>query len=224
NQAAPHGPAPDSSLFGRMCAMPSECCIKSRASRLSPSSPWPLGIGVNGAIFSVMNASLLARIPIPSPDRVFMIWTENAFHSLNEVPASVPDYLDWKASGVFQSLGPLREDGFNVRMGSKTERIEGLRVTPEWFDIQGVKPYLGRLRDGLSVAAARQRLSDLSARLSKQYRQDAGNTVALQPIKERFVEDVEDILLLLLCAVTFVLLVACANVANLLLVRGAARR
>ncbi|MBV9608181.1 MAG: ABC transporter permease, partial [Acidobacteria bacterium] len=269
-----------------------------------------LGIGANSAIYSVMNASLLARIPIPSPDRVFMVWTENAFRHLHEVPASEPDYLDWKASGVFQSLAAFKDDGFNVRIGRKTERIDGLHVTPEWFDIQALKPYLGRffnagdmrpgndrvlvlsydlwnshfgadphvvgkgvvvngqpftvigvlkqgvlkigeealytplvfepplatdrgsrsslvfgrLRDGISLAAARQRMSDISARLAKQYREDAGTTVGLQPVKEAYVEDIHDIVLLLLCAVTFVLLVACANVANLLLVRGTTRR
>ena len=269
-----------------------------------------LGIGANSAIFSVMNASLLARIPIPSPDRVVMVWTENPFHNLREVPASVPDYFDWKTSGVFKSLAAFKDDGFNVRIGSKTERIEGLRVTSEWFDIQGMNPYLGRvfnaedmrpgndrvvvlcyhfwtsrfaadpqivgkpvvvngqpfivvgvlpknvlkigqedlytplvfvpplatdrgsrstlvvgrLRDGLSLAAARQRMSDLSARMAKQYSVDAGSTVSLQPAKEAYVQDIEALVLLLLCAVGFVLFVACANIANLLLVRATARQ
>src|SRR5689334_22297229 len=268
-----------------------------------------LGIGANSAIFSVMNASLLARIPIPSPDRVVMVWTENPFHGLHEVPASVPDYLDWKASGVFKILAPFKDDGFNLRIGSKTERIEGLRVTPEWFDIQAMNPYLGRvfnagdmrpgndrvlvlsyafwnshfaadpqiigkpavvnarpftivgvlpkgvlrigqeavyaplvfepplatdrgtrstlvigrLRDGLSFATARQRMSDLSAHMAKQYSVDAGSTVRLQPAKEAYVQDIQALVLVLFCSVSLVLFVACANIANLLLVRGTAR-
>jgi len=267
-----------------------------------------LGIGANTAIFSVVRAALLAGIAIPQPDRVVMVWTESPSRNFHHLPSSAPDYMDWKASGVFEELGAFREDGFNLRIGERTERVMGLVVTSEMFPAAGIKPWLGRvfreedaqpghdrviilgfdlwrssftsdpaivgksvvvdgepriiigvlpkncpklsqedklyaplaftaaqgrgdrslgvlgrLRTGISLAAAQQRMTELSARLSREYPQDAGATVLLEPVEEAFVEDIRTLVLVLAAAVGFVLLIACANIANLLLARGTGR-
>ena len=269
-----------------------------------------MGIGANSAIFSLIQASLLAPLPIPAPDRVVMVWTDSPSRGWRGLPASVPDYLDWKASGTFKSLAGFFGHGFNLRIGTRTERVEGLSVTPEWFDVQETKPLLGRLftaddirpghehvglvayslwkarfggnpdvvgqrwivngepftivgvlpedvltlgeevfyaplvfppaiandrgtrsmsvmgrlADGLSFDAAQKRMSEISARLAKAYPVDADGIARLQPGKEAYVEDIQGLVLLLFAAVAFVLLVACANIANLLLARGTGRR
>jgi len=83
---------------------------------------------------------------------------------------------------------------------------------------------LGRLRPGISLTAAQQRMTELARRLEKQYpREDAGVSVRLQPIEDAYVEDAHDLLLILFGTVGFVLLIACANIANLLLARGSGR-
>jgi putative ABC transport system permease protein len=83
---------------------------------------------------------------------------------------------------------------------------------------------IGRLAPGVAFAQARAEMEGIAARLAKQY--PASNDqfgVSLQSIHDNFVGDRRPAILVLFGAVMFVLLIACANVANLFLVRGAAR-
>ncbi len=84
---------------------------------------------------------------------------------------------------------------------------------------------VARLRAGVSVAAARQELQALARDLEEQFPTANTNvTIAATRLQDEIVGDVRPALLMLLGAVAMVLLIACANVANLLLVRGAARQ
>jgi predicted permease len=80
---------------------------------------------------------------------------------------------------------------------------------------------LGRLREGQTLESARGELRALGLRLQEARATDHGLVIA--PLRDRFVADARGMLLALLGAVGFVLLIATANVANLLLVRSAAR-
>ncbi len=84
---------------------------------------------------------------------------------------------------------------------------------------------LARLRDGVSLAQARAKLSAIAARLKKQYGQDANmmTDVAAIPLQQHLTSRARPALLILLGAVGFLLLIACANVVNLLLAQAAAR-
>ncbi len=83
---------------------------------------------------------------------------------------------------------------------------------------------IGRLAPGVTLAQARAEMEGVEARLVAAYPIDnARMGVALQSIREAFVSDSRPAILVLFGAVIFVLLIACANVANLFLVQGAAR-
>jgi len=83
---------------------------------------------------------------------------------------------------------------------------------------------VGRLKDGVAVEGARAEIEAIAARLEQQYPKDnADQGVVVTPLLESMVGESRPVLLLLSAAVGFVLLVACANVANLLLARGTGR-
>jgi putative ABC transport system permease protein len=87
-----------------------------------------------------------------------------------------------------------------------------------YLDVQG------RLRPGVSIQQASQQLDGIATGLQQRFPKDnAERTLAVTPMMEIFVGDYRERLLVLLGAVAFVLLIACGNVSNLLLARGAAR-
>ena len=99
--------------------------------------------------------------------------------------------------------------------------------TDERRAVRGNHSYnvIGRLKPGVDIRAAKAELSTISTRLEQLYPEDdKGWGATMRPLREEIVGDVRPTLLLLLGAVAFVLLIACANVANLVLGKILARK
>jgi putative ABC transport system permease protein len=91
---------------------------------------------------------------------------------------------------------------------------------------RGQRGYLaiGRLRPGVTLAAARAELGQLGARLASTYVVDREFGLTAAPLVDMRIGTLRPMLVLLMAAVTSVLLIACANLANLLFARNAARQ
>lgn len=82
---------------------------------------------------------------------------------------------------------------------------------------------VARLKPGTTLNAAATEMSGIAAQLEQQFPENKGIGSKVVPVREQLVGDVRFALLILLGAVAFVLLIACANIANLMLARATAR-
>ncbi len=266
-----------------------------------------LGIGANTAIFSAVNAVLLKPLPFPE-SRQLVDLSETFKNGFGSV--SVPTYEDWKNQNtVFAGISAYSFTSFNLEGGDTPQRIPGINVAANYFDVLGVKPTLGRtflpgedvagrenvvvigdelwrrnfaadpaiinrtiplngqkytvvgvmppelsslyrtvqmwsplvfpekdrlargdhkylvigrIKSGVTLAQAREQMNTIAQRLEEQYKNGRG--IRLTQIEELWVANVRSALLMMMVAVGFVLLIACTNVANLLLARATVRR
>ena len=266
-----------------------------------------LGIGANTAIFSAVNAVLLKPLPFPESEQLVSL-SETFKQGWGTV--SVPNLEDWKSQNtVFAGISAWLFTSFNLEGGDTPQRIPGMNVRADYFDVLGVKPTLGRaflpgedvagndrvvllgddlwrrnfganpnivnqtilvngqqytvigvmppelsslyrtvqmwsplvfpendrldrdthkylvigrLKSGATLAQAREQMNGIAARLEQQYKNGRG--IRLELLEEQWVARVRSTLLMMMVAVGFVLLIACTNVANLLLARATVRR
>ena len=278
-----------------------------------------LGIGVNTAIFTIVHAVFLERLPYRDADRVVAIWETNPERPGRSNVVSPANFIRWKERATaFESLAAYVETRANLTGGDNPEEVVAQNVTADYFSAIGAEPFLGRaftaaersdpepaavilthelwerrfgsdrsiigrsiqlngwpqtvvgimpagarlflksgalankpvdlwlpyvlepdarephgrylsvvgrLKPGVSLEKARAEMNTISASLTTELPDfDTGWGVKLVPLREELSGEIRPALLLLSGAVAFVLLIAAANVANLLLARGAARR
>jgi putative ABC transport system permease protein len=133
--------------------------------------------------------------------------------------------LDGRGYSIVGVLPP------NFRWPGKTDVLEPIGVWAAQNSedaaqrgARGDMVVLGRLSPAATFAQARSEMEGIAARLAKEYPGSNDQFgVELKPIRDAFVSEMRPAILALFGAVIFVLLIACANVANLLLVRGSGR-
>jgi len=271
-----------------------------------------LSIGANTAIFSVVQAVLLAPLPFPNPDRLAMVWEEASFLGFPQNTPAPANFVDWKKRNhVFEDMAALQGSLMNLTGNGPAEEVEVKEATPNFFPMLGVAPLVGRtflpeegqagssrvvlisqglwvrrynanprivgqrvrmngesyavagvlpqgfdfpdpvdvwiplrlsaaqwhersshylevvarLRKGVTMERARMDMAALARQLEREYPDTNKRIGAIViPLHDQFVGNLRLGLMVLLAAVGGVLLIACANLANLLLARGAARQ
>jgi len=285
---------------------------KSPAFTLAAVAALTLGIGVNTAIFSVVDAVLLRPVSFPDPDRlvVFMNMNQNGQGGPAASPAKFQHYRE--QTGVVQDVSAYRTGVVNYTGVGIPEQLRSGQVSADFFRLFGapivlgraftadedlpdrpkvailgspfwksrfnadpniigkpislsgdtytivgvlgefqfedfgpspqvwvpfqLDPYTkdqghyfsaaGRLKPGVSLQQAQARLKLSAADYKQKYPNALGpnQTFSVMPVREMLVRNVKTLLFVMAGAVSFVLLIACANVANLLLARATGRR
>jgi putative ABC transport system permease protein len=189
------------------------------------------GANVAAPFFSVMGVEpLIGRTFLPEDDVVgrasvvvlsYGLWAQRFGSDPQVIGKSLTlDGRPYRVIGVMQN-------GFQYPRGADL-------WVPSEFDQQSLGPgargahyirVLARLKSGVSIDQAQAEMASLSQRLEEQYpKTNAGWTSTVISLNEITVGAIRPTLLVLFGAVGFLLLIACANVANLLLARAAARQ
>ena len=103
-----------------------------------------LGIGANTAIFSVVHAVLLRRLPYPEPDRLVVIREQQK--RLGKMGVAWPNFLDVRAqSRALSSLAGYRSDEMTLNDTREPVMLRVGEVSAAFFPLLGAKPQLGRV-------------------------------------------------------------------------------
>src|SRR5687767_4802404 len=103
-----------------------------------------LGIGANAAIFTVVEAALLAPLPYGRPDRLVHVW-QTRIVANERTEASYPDFVDWRASvRTLSQIEGYDPTNITVSGTDSPAMVQGGRVTAGFFALLGVTPILGR--------------------------------------------------------------------------------
>src|SRR5438477_7282881 len=103
-----------------------------------------LGIGMNTAIFSLIQDLFLRGLPFSEPDRVVRIYGEAKERDLKQLPFSVPKFWHYRdGQTVFSSVVAGWGNGYILTGLGEPGQVLGENVTSNYFDLLGILPILG---------------------------------------------------------------------------------
>jgi predicted permease len=172
---------------------------------------------------------LLGRVFLPEEDQAgrehvailsYQLWQQHFGGDVKAIGRTVD--LD----GETYTIIGVMPQGFKFApfWATKAELWAPLVLTARAADRDGNSlRVFARLKPGVTLEQARAEMATITSRLEKEY-PGTNRNVTVTPLKQKVVGDIRPALLVLLGAVGFVLLIACANVAHMSLARGAARQ
>jgi putative ABC transport system permease protein len=184
--------------------------------------------GVTSGFFSVLGVQpFLGRAFVPEDDKPGTISSAIISHGLwkrrfGSDPAIVGKQVEISSRPI--TILGVMPPGFEYPEQTQVWVTSAVTLSEEPRDNRSWSA-IGRLKTGVDLTQAQTQISAINKRLAEQFHEtNKGWDVKLWPLHERLVREVKPSLLALLGAVGLVLLIACANVANLLLARSAARQ
>jgi putative ABC transport system permease protein len=104
-----------------------------------------LGIGANTAIFSAVEGVLLRPLPYADPSHLVMVWEDASYLGFSRNNPAAGNYVDWRAQNqVFTDMAAMRYSNAAFNGDQAPEQALGRGVTPNFFDVLGVQPAVGR--------------------------------------------------------------------------------
>ena len=104
-----------------------------------------LGIGVNSAIFSVVNGVLLKPLPYPRPERLVFITSQFPTLGFDQFWVSAPEFVEFRERNKsFADVGAYRAGAVNLGTADQPRRVNSAIVTSELMPVLGVAPIRGR--------------------------------------------------------------------------------
>jgi predicted permease len=120
--------------------------LKSPAFTLLAVLTLALGIGMNTAIFSLINDLFLRGLPFAEPDRLVILQAEAKERNLEQLPMSVPRFEHFRdGQTVFSSIAADTGTGFIMTGIGDPIQVNGANQTANYMETLGVRPILGRL-------------------------------------------------------------------------------
>ena len=107
-----------------------------------------LGIGLNTAIFSVVNALLLKPLPFPAPQQLVAFGMTNTREKNQESLGSLsyPDFFDFRARNrTLSSMAVFHTRPSALTSAEGATSLLGVKASAEFFDVLGVKPVMGHV-------------------------------------------------------------------------------
>jgi predicted permease len=107
-----------------------------------------LSIGANTAIFSIVNALMLKRLPYPDPERIGTIFWRiegsQPFDGLSDIDGEQWELLRDNVPSILGAVSNDTSSGANLQTGRSVQYVHEGRVSAHYFDVLGIRPDIGR--------------------------------------------------------------------------------